>query len=764
VALERSQPQEAVVTGQRDRLVYPNLPSYLADQADPAADAIAQADEAAANIEQEARKRKDGDLLLHLAIKGKASLDVVSKLLEAYPGGVRERDKDGNLPLHLAIKGKATVYECELNCGYRGTETEVAAHEQGSCRNRSAAADAAEPAPAPALPSAPEPAWDVVSKLLEAWPDGAREKDTGRDLPLHVAIHNTAPLEVVGALLEAYPAGARYNYAKAKELLDQNYGRPEVMMKVVAVSLLAPPPAVIDHECRVDYDIRDQSRSEVTLVTCPSVKTDDDAVKYKLVVTDPLYNGGAQMDVYIRWSDAVHYEKKLKKYITKSEKEGGLGLSIKECRIAWLPSKFPKLGKGKPEPNITELVEFKTQMKRVIKRAGQMNEFFTSVTTFMNMNDYNILKNYKYNMMSFLEPVRFQELQYRLEAAAAAAVAEAQAAAAEVVFDSRRQLRFPAAVAEAKAAAAAAAAEAAEEAKAAEKAKAEARPAGSLSLDDIERLIQLANAAEKAKAEATATKAEAAAAKAAKAAEEAEAATAKAVSEAEAATAKAASEAAATAASEAAAMGVATAMGPPMPKPTDFDYEFGQEPQILAGIQAAEAEARAEASKRSVPEVGPIKVPEADISTWVYEARAAQPEVISAAKAKAKAPAKAPAKASAKAPAKAPAKAAVTQQYKEWVDILDLADRVDQRKKATTESRDRAYITIRDIINKMESTDKSHAEAMLSVNETWKSAVKRSQAMMSSMTAPAAELAAQQEQQQEQPQEQPQKKPQAMAQ
>ena len=50
---------------------------------------------------------------------------------------------------------------------------------------------------------------EVISKLLDAYPDGAQVKDNDGGLPLHYAAENNASVEVISKLLDAYPDGAQ---------------------------------------------------------------------------------------------------------------------------------------------------------------------------------------------------------------------------------------------------------------------------------------------------------------------------------------------------------------------------------------------------------------------------------------------------------------------------------------------------------------------------------------------------------------------------
>ena len=108
-----------------------------------------------ANVYCAREKDMDGELLLHLAARYQAPLEVASCLLEAYPEGAREKNKNGFVPLHLAALFKAPL--------------------------------------------------EVVRCLLEAYPEGVCAKvEPDGHLPLHYAAMKQASLEVVACLVAAY--------------------------------------------------------------------------------------------------------------------------------------------------------------------------------------------------------------------------------------------------------------------------------------------------------------------------------------------------------------------------------------------------------------------------------------------------------------------------------------------------------------------------------------------------------------------------------
>ena len=74
--------------------------------------------------------------------------------LNSHPNEAKQKDKDGSLPLHYA----AAYYNAPV---------------------------------------------EVISKLLDAYRDGAQVKDNNGHLPLHWAAYNNASVEVIRKLLDA---------------------------------------------------------------------------------------------------------------------------------------------------------------------------------------------------------------------------------------------------------------------------------------------------------------------------------------------------------------------------------------------------------------------------------------------------------------------------------------------------------------------------------------------------------------------------------
>ena len=49
----------------------------------------------------------------------------------------------------------------------------------------------------------------AIQMMIDAYPDGAKQKNDAGDLPLHVALKNKAEWKCVRACLEAFPDGAK---------------------------------------------------------------------------------------------------------------------------------------------------------------------------------------------------------------------------------------------------------------------------------------------------------------------------------------------------------------------------------------------------------------------------------------------------------------------------------------------------------------------------------------------------------------------------
>ncbi|XRB09973.1 hypothetical protein NFJ02_44g111370 [Pycnococcus provasolii] len=103
------------------------------------------------------------------------------------------------------------------------------------------------------LAAANKAPYDVVSKLLDAYPEGAEKLNKSGNLPLHVAAANKAPYDVVGLILHAYPEGVhvKNNIGLLPIDLARNYGASADVMKLLedtanqtARAATPPPPSL----------------------------------------------------------------------------------------------------------------------------------------------------------------------------------------------------------------------------------------------------------------------------------------------------------------------------------------------------------------------------------------------------------------------------------------------------------------------------------------------------------------------------------------
>jgi hypothetical protein len=100
---------------------------------------------------------------LHAALSFGSPASLAIPVLQAWPGAVKQRDRRGAVPLFQALYGAVTRF---------------GSHKQ------------APPA--------------VVLAVLASWPDAASEQTGHCMTPLHAAMDNRAPAEVVRALLEVW--------------------------------------------------------------------------------------------------------------------------------------------------------------------------------------------------------------------------------------------------------------------------------------------------------------------------------------------------------------------------------------------------------------------------------------------------------------------------------------------------------------------------------------------------------------------------------
>uniref|UniRef100_A0A6U3R716 Uncharacterized protein n=1 Tax=Ditylum brightwellii TaxID=49249 RepID=A0A6U3R716_9STRA len=135
------------------------------------------------------------DTPLHIACKEKASFEVVSLLLEKCPEAAKKENKFGLTPLHIACRQKASPEMISLlvekfpdAAGMENHSYKLPLH----------------------IVCEYSPVVEVVLLLLEKEPDAVRRGDQDWDTPLHIVCKNSsAPLEVALLLLERYPEAAR---------------------------------------------------------------------------------------------------------------------------------------------------------------------------------------------------------------------------------------------------------------------------------------------------------------------------------------------------------------------------------------------------------------------------------------------------------------------------------------------------------------------------------------------------------------------------
>jgi len=125
----------------------------------------------------EAARENDeyGRLPLHWAVWNKSNVAVILELLKAYPEAARKKDRDGCLPLHVALGKRFSIVSSDLEIFL-----------QKDFKTNTA----------------------VISELLKAYPEAAREKDRDGRLPLHDAAIYNSNAEVISELLKAYPEAA----------------------------------------------------------------------------------------------------------------------------------------------------------------------------------------------------------------------------------------------------------------------------------------------------------------------------------------------------------------------------------------------------------------------------------------------------------------------------------------------------------------------------------------------------------------------------
>jgi hypothetical protein len=147
------------------------------------------------------RKEEGGDRLpLHMAILKGASLAVIRYLLEALPQALEKADCEGNLPLHYAA-----MYSSEQIIRL------VADRYPAACRH----ANVKERMPLHLLCARnwDHQDYDLISLnqihcIFTSWPAAVQHADRNGCLPLHVACSQPQPRwDVLNLLIEAFAAG-----------------------------------------------------------------------------------------------------------------------------------------------------------------------------------------------------------------------------------------------------------------------------------------------------------------------------------------------------------------------------------------------------------------------------------------------------------------------------------------------------------------------------------------------------------------------------
>ena len=145
----------------------------------------------------------DGNLPLHNAIRKEAPPEVIEEVLKAYEDAVEVEDMDGFLPLHYAalIHPPIRVFKALLDVHKDGAK-----HWGGTVKLET---DEELPLHCAARTQAPV---EVIEVLLQACPGAAKETTKDGFLPIHLALLHRASLEVVKKLLAAYPEGVTAPY------------------------------------------------------------------------------------------------------------------------------------------------------------------------------------------------------------------------------------------------------------------------------------------------------------------------------------------------------------------------------------------------------------------------------------------------------------------------------------------------------------------------------------------------------------------------
>ena len=141
-----------------------------------------------------------GDWMLHYAIRSLRDVEqrgatadeiatrvnAIGLLLDTFPEAAKERDGDGGLALHLALKHKAPACVVERLRGAFPEGPQLFVLEAALNRD-----------------------WPTVTRLLEMNPRGGRERTVSGTYPLHLALEQDAPEDVVCRLFKSFPEAAK---------------------------------------------------------------------------------------------------------------------------------------------------------------------------------------------------------------------------------------------------------------------------------------------------------------------------------------------------------------------------------------------------------------------------------------------------------------------------------------------------------------------------------------------------------------------------
>ena len=172
----------------------------------------------------------DGDLPLQKAAAASANMpmEIFSTILKANPTAAQKPDKYGQLPLHRAIKNGVSLPICMAlieayrdalqrashqtsNLPLHDALEQKASHDVSSALLEAYPEAAKHPNSRGHLPlrivmaAGSETNVDLFEKILGVFPGGAKQKAKDGHLPLHEAMYVKAPFRVTELLVEAYP-------------------------------------------------------------------------------------------------------------------------------------------------------------------------------------------------------------------------------------------------------------------------------------------------------------------------------------------------------------------------------------------------------------------------------------------------------------------------------------------------------------------------------------------------------------------------------